>query len=115
MGVGKQFSLGMEEITCKCDNMSLSAREGKSVILSKKRQESKFVLAAKFYTRRALNMEAMARTFRPLWRTKESFHISNAGNNILLFDFEVGRFRTLGLLPIRKTPQLTFLVWLVLS
>lgn len=60
---GKQSSEEMEELTCKCDNMSLSAREGKSVILSNKHQESKFVLAAKFYTRRALNMEAVARTF----------------------------------------------------
>uniref|UniRef100_A0A7N2MLC6 DUF4283 domain-containing protein n=1 Tax=Quercus lobata TaxID=97700 RepID=A0A7N2MLC6_QUELO len=34
-------------------------------------------------------MEAVARTFRPLWRTRECFHISNAGNNILLFDFDV--------------------------
>lgn len=28
-------------------------------------------------------------TFRPLWRTKESFHITNAGNNILLFAFDM--------------------------
>ncbi|XP_050243995.1 uncharacterized protein LOC126692427 [Quercus robur] len=79
----------MEELTSKCDNLSLSVREGKSIILSNKHQESKFVLAAKFYTRRALNIEAVARTFRPLWRTRDRFHISNAGNNILLFDFEM--------------------------
>ncbi|KAL0009324.1 hypothetical protein SO802_010826 [Lithocarpus litseifolius] len=79
----------MEELTRKCDNLSLSAREGKRVILSKKRHVSEFVLAAKFYTKRALNMEAVARTFRPLWRTKECFHITNAGNNILLFDFDL--------------------------
>lgn len=34
-------------------------------------------------------MEAVARTFQPLWRTKESFHITNAGNNILLFAFDL--------------------------
>jgi len=34
-------------------------------------------------------MEVVARTFRPLWRTKESFHIMNTGNNILLFDFNL--------------------------
>ena len=89
VGWGNSVEVEMEELTCKCDNMALSGREGKSVILSKKCQEPKFVIAAKFYTRRALNMEAVARTFRPLWRTKENFHISNAGSNILLFDFEV--------------------------
>lgn len=32
-------------------------------------------------------MEAVARTCRPLWRTRGSFHITNEGNNILLFKF----------------------------
>lgn len=59
------------------------------MILSKKHHGLEHVLAAKFYPKRALNMEAVARTFRPLWRTKESFHITNAGNNLLLFDFDL--------------------------
>ena len=46
------------------------------------------VLAAKFFTKRALNIEAVARTFRPLWHTKASFHITNVGDNILLFTFD---------------------------
>ena len=79
----------MEELTRKCDNLSLFAREGKRVILSEKRHVLEFVLATKFYTKRALNTEAVARTFRPLWRTKESFNIMNAENNILLFDFDL--------------------------
>ena len=39
--------------------------------------------------RRALNIEAVACTFRPLWRTKGSFHITNARSNLLLFDFDL--------------------------
>lgn len=34
-------------------------------------------------------MEAVARTFRPLWLTKGNFHITNTGSNILLFDFDL--------------------------
>ena len=79
----------MEELTRKYDNLSLSVREGRKVILSKKCHGSEHVLAAKFYTKRALNMEAVARTFYPLWRTKESFHITNSGNNLLLFYFDL--------------------------
>ena len=87
--MGKQVRLGMEELTRKYDNLSLSVREGRKVILSKKCHGSEHVLVAKFYTKRALNMEAVARTFYPLWRTKESFHITNSGNNLLLFDFDL--------------------------
>ncbi|XP_065628186.1 uncharacterized protein LOC136066979 [Quercus suber] len=34
-------------------------------------------------------MEAVAWTFRPLWKTKENFNITNAGNNVLLFALEL--------------------------
>lgn len=57
--------------------------------LSNNQRVSEHVLVAKFLTRRALNMEVVARIFRPLWRTKESFHITNAGNNVLLFAFDL--------------------------
>ena len=30
----------------------------------------------------------MARTFRPLWRTRGNFEVNDAGNNKVLFDFE---------------------------
>nr|XP_023917378.1 uncharacterized protein At4g02000-like [Quercus suber]POF04428.1 uncharacterized protein CFP56_32041 [Quercus suber] len=79
----------MEELTKKCDNLSLSTWEGKKVVLSKKNQVKECVIAAKFFTKRALNIEAVARTFRPLWRTKASFHITNVGDNILLFTFDL--------------------------
>lgn len=47
------------------------------------------MLAGKFLTKRSLNMEVVVRTFRQLWRTKESFEITIVGNNILLFAFEL--------------------------
>ncbi|XP_050259025.1 uncharacterized protein LOC126704027 [Quercus robur] len=78
----------MEDLMAKCDNLSLSEWEGKKVVLSKKNQRPECVLAAKFFTKRALNIDTVARTFRPIWRTKASFHITNVGENILLFTFE---------------------------
>ena len=53
---------------------------------SKKRE---FVLAGEFFTRRTLNVEAVAKTFRPLWRTKGGFNVTIGGENILLFAFEL--------------------------
>ena len=78
----------MEDLTRKCDNLSLSKWEGKKVVLSKKNQKLVRVLATKFFTKRALNIEALARMLRPLWCTKASFHITNVGDNILLFTFD---------------------------
>ncbi|KAL0015256.1 hypothetical protein SO802_002325 [Lithocarpus litseifolius] len=47
-----------------------------------------FVIAAKFFTRRALNTEAIATTFKPLWRSKNGFKVKNMGNHIVLFTFD---------------------------
>ncbi|XP_030923483.1 uncharacterized protein LOC115950424 [Quercus lobata] len=79
----------MEELTRKCDGLTLSAKEGERVVLPKKLTKAENMLAAKFLTKRALNVEAVARTFRQLWRTKESFYVSNARNNVLLFEFNL--------------------------
>lgn len=84
-----EFSVGMEELTRGCDNLSLLVREDKKATSSKKHHVLKFELAAKFYTKIALSMDAMVHTFRPLWCTKGNFHITNVGNNILPFAFEL--------------------------
>lgn len=45
-------------------------------------------LAAKFLTKRVVNVESVARTFRPLWRSEKDFQIKDMGDNILFFNFE---------------------------
>ena len=81
--------MSMEILTRRCDQLSLSAKEGEKVILTKSHVSTNHVLAAKFFTKRSLNMEAIVRTFRPLWRTKESFEVTNMGNNVMLFTFRL--------------------------
>ena len=46
------------------------------------------IIAAKFLTKRALNPEAVAATFTPIWRSKRGFKIKNLGNHIMLFSFD---------------------------
>ena len=65
----------MEELKLRWKKLSLSEAEGKK-------------LAAKFFTWRSINVEAVARTFRPLWRTKRNFEVSMAGDNVVLIAFE---------------------------
>ena len=42
---------------------------------------------AKFFMKHAINIDAVARTLKPLWRTKQDFEIQDMGNHILLFVF----------------------------
>ncbi|XP_050247342.1 uncharacterized protein At4g02000-like [Quercus robur] len=78
----------MEELTKDWKKLSLSSKEDNKFDLSKNKKRQTYTLAAKFFTRRSINIEAVAKTFRPLWRTRRKFEVSNAGDNILLFAFE---------------------------
>ena len=77
----------MEEITRSWNNLSLDEREGSRITLKNSSRSSDFILAAKFFTKRVLNMDAVARTFRQLWRSTAGFKIRNMHNNVVLFIF----------------------------
>ena len=78
----------MEDLTKDWKKLSLTEKEEDKLDLSKNKKTQAFVLAAKFFTRRSLNVEAVAKTFRPLWRTRKAFEVSEAGDNRLLFAFQ---------------------------
>lgn len=61
---------------------------GKKHDLSKDKKTAEYVLAAKFFTRRLINVEAVARTFCPLWHMKRNFEVSMVGDNVVLIVFE---------------------------
>ena len=48
-----------------------------------------YVLIARFFTRRALNVEAIGKTLKPLWRARKEFKIREARDHVLLFAFEL--------------------------
>lgn len=77
----------MEDLTKSWTKLSLSEK-GDRLDISKRKKSQGFVLAAMFYTRCSVNLEAVAKTFRPLWCTKHRFEVSDAGDNRLLFAFE---------------------------
>ena len=55
--------------------MSLSEKEQIEFILPEYHRKGEFIIAAKFITSRFLQMEAVARTFKQLWRTNGGFKI----------------------------------------
>lgn len=69
------------------EKFSLSESEGNKFAVQEELGLGDFLLAAKFHTRRALNMEAIAKTFKLLWRTKKGFEIRDMGNHMMLFVF----------------------------
>ena len=77
----------VEEITRSWNNLSLDEREGSRITLKNTSRSSEFILAAKFLTKRVLNMDAVARTFRQLWRSTAGFKIRNLHNHMVLFVF----------------------------
>lgn len=79
----------MEEIENRWRKLSLSDTEGRKVDLSKERKQTESVLAAKFLMRRVVNIEAVARTFQPIWHTGRNFEVTSTGDNLVLIAFEL--------------------------
>jgi hypothetical protein len=78
----------MEDLDGLWKRLSLNDKEDNLFDLSSDSQPDKPTLAAKFYTRRVINVEAIARTFKPLWQTRKSFSIQDVGDNMVLIEFE---------------------------
>ena len=56
--------------------------------LNKEQSSAEYFIAAKFLTNRSLNIDAVTRTFNPLWRAVNGFKVRNVGDHILLFVFD---------------------------
>ena len=78
----------MDNLAQSWNRLTLSDREGPGCCLLDDDSIQKFSIAAKFLTRRAINMEIIAKTFNPLWRAKNGFKIQSFGDHKILFIFD---------------------------
>lgn len=63
--------------------------ENSKVTLDEENHAAKeVILASKFMTRRALSIEAVGRTLKLLWKSRNGFQIRDVGNHVLLFVFD---------------------------
>ena len=66
----------------------MSEKEKAGYTLSKEQHTGEFILVTEFLTPRFLNMEAMAQTFKQLWRSTKGFKIRNQNEHRVLFVFD---------------------------
>ena len=66
----------------------LSLREKGRGVVTHDDSVKDFSISTKFLTRRATNVEVIARTFTPLWRDRNGFKIQKFGDNKILFTFD---------------------------
>ena len=78
----------MEELTKTWNSLTLSECEGSNFRIKKDQAKNEFVIAAKFFTKRALNIDTIAETFTPIWRSKNGFKIKKESSHMVLFMFD---------------------------
>ena len=86
-GVGGSL-LVMASIEDLWSRFSLTEEEENGVDVPQKKEVSIVRLAAKFFTKRVVNAEAVSRTFKPLLELIREMKIRDIGGNILLFEFD---------------------------
>ena len=84
----KVSNAAMENLKEAWTCSSLFEHEGEVFTFENQVCRKEYTLMAKFFTKHAININAVARTLKPLWRTKQDFEIQDMGNHILLFVFE---------------------------
>ena len=78
----------MEELAKSWSCLTLSDVGGSHLSITKAKAVLEFVLATKFLTKCALNVEAIANTFTPLWRMKNEFRVTKESDHVVLFTFD---------------------------
>ena len=67
---------------------TLSEEEVQGADVPSSKEASVHRLAGKFLTKRIVNAEAVARTFKPLWKPNGGLKIRDMGRNVLVFEFD---------------------------
>ena len=78
----------MEYLTKHWQSLSLNAREGEELGLDDELSTKNFTMAAKFLATRAVNVEAVTKTFSPLWQSVKGFEVRKISDHVMLFMFE---------------------------
>ena len=78
----------MDNLTKAWSCLTLSNREGTNLYLEEEEVVLEFVIVAKFLTKRALNIDTIAKTFNPIRRSRNGFKVKKEEDHIVLFTFD---------------------------
>ena len=78
----------MDDLTKAWSCLTLTDQEGDDLRLNEEEAALEFILPAKFLTKRVLNIEAIAKTFNPIWRSKTGFKVKKEDDHFVLFTFD---------------------------
>ena len=104
----------MDDATKLWEKLSLTNKEGAECTLSSGVIDDSFAIVAKFLTKRKVNLGAVARTFRSVWKANGDFEFRNLGNNkaLIVFTDEIDMNRILLQSPWSFDKYLMVLHWL---
>ncbi|KAK7848774.1 hypothetical protein CFP56_004463 [Quercus suber] len=78
----------MEDLSRRCEKLKLSEHEGDEVDIDVQEATEGWILAGKFLTKRRINIEAVVKALKPIWKTSENFEVQDASDNTVLFLFQ---------------------------
>ena len=65
----------MEEISKRCERLKLTKHEAEQVELDDEEVSEGWVLAGRFLSKRRINLEAVVKALKPIWKTSENFMV----------------------------------------
>lgn len=78
----------MDDLTTNWNHLTLTDKEGPGCSLDEELRSPEFVIAIKLLTKRTLNIDAIAKTFTPIWHSRNGFRVHNLGDQKVLFVFD---------------------------
>ena len=91
----------MDDLTGKWARLSLNTQESQIVALALDVENNSRVLVAKLFTKRRVNMEALLRTLKSMWRSIQDFELRDLDSNtvLILFSSEADSLKILSQQP----------------
>lgn len=81
------FLYKMDDLSTHWKSLSLLEKEFSGLALKSDQATTEFSMMARFLTKRHINLESIANTFNPLWRSKLGFRMKFIRDHLILFSF----------------------------